>query len=346
MKIIFLFFIFYSLESPAQIVITSDDMPSAGNIFAIANAIPDPSIDLNETGANHVWNYSSLSKLNSTADTFIDTHQLPLIIQLFFSTSNLADQSNIDLSFGQFSLDDIYSIYKKSSSQYELDGYAGTLNGLSIPAAYSAKDILYRFPLSYGNKDSSDASLLFSFPGLIYISQERHRVNEVDGWGMIQTPSGTYDALRIKSTISDVDSVYIDTLKFGSKFTLLTYEYKWLAVASGIPVFEIVAEDVSGTPVISQVLYQEHSIQSAVDAVNAKPVNIFPNPASAFFHIELPENAPAMIRCYDEAGRLKIGKTISSFDDVIDVSKWQSGYYFLWIIQNKNSKCIPVLVDK
>src|SRR5262249_47254814 len=146
MKIVFLVFLFYSFEASAQIIITSDDMPSAGNIFPITNAIPDPSIDLNETGANHVWNYSSLLRLNSTNDTFIDTHQLPPIIQLFFSTSNLADKSNINLSFGQFSLSDVYSIYKKSASQYEMDGYAATFNGLSIPAAYGAKDILYRFP--------------------------------------------------------------------------------------------------------------------------------------------------------------------------------------------------------
>src|SRR5689334_12475070 len=104
MKIILLFFLFYSLEVSAQIFIASNDMPSAGNAYTIANAIPDPSIDLNETGPNYDWNYSLLSKLNSTADTFVDMHQLPLIIQLFFSSSNLADKSNIHFSFGQFSL--------------------------------------------------------------------------------------------------------------------------------------------------------------------------------------------------------------------------------------------------
>lgn len=319
--------ILVSFSASSQITITDADMPSAGDVFFLDNAVPDLTIDLSQTGTNQQWDFSNLSLLTSTGDTFIAADDLPLTYWLFFLSSNLAEKSALSFSSDLITLEDIYTVYKKSSSQYQIDGYAGTFSGIPLPVVYGSKDVVYRFPLNYGNMDSADADVTFSIPGLVYFSQERHRVNEVDGWGTVITPVGTYDALRVKSTITDVDSFYVDTLGGGYQLTVKSYEYKWLATDKGIPVVQINATDVAGIPVISQILYQDTALQSGIKEPNGtSALQITPNPAMEVITVKINSDLPSHYIIYNSAGAV-VAAGVERRSMQLDVSKWPSGIY-------------------
>jgi len=325
----------------AQITITENDMPSAGNDFISTNCVLDFTIDLNETGANHSWDYSGVVPVSSLGDTFLSLSSLPFTyFVVFILTSNLADKGGINFSAGGFALQDVYTMYKKTSDYFEITGYGGTLNGLEIPLAYGSKDVVYRFPLNFGNEDSSDASVTYSFPGLFYFAQQRHRVNQVDGWGTIQTPAGTFNALRVKSTITDVDSFYVDTLGFGTGLTLKSYEYKWLAQNGSTPVFQLGAQDVFGVPVLSSIQYQDTTFHTGINEVAENTsVKIFPNPANDFIQVFCSQNQPASVFIYDAMGNLKKSTPSTGLYEhhslfTIDLSNWPNGIYFIRTSQN------------
>ncbi|MFI5134333.1 MAG: T9SS type A sorting domain-containing protein [Chitinophagales bacterium] len=329
----------------AQITVTENDIPSAGSIYFLDNAPLTYLIDLSQTGANESWDFSDLTFNSANADSFLSTNDLPFIYQIAFLSSNLAEKNGINLSYGQFVLSDVYTVYKKSSSQYEIDGYAGTLDGLPLPMPYSSKDIVYRFPLNYSNQDSADASIILAIPGLGYLSQQRHRVNEVDGWGIITTPVGTFNALRVKSTITDVDSIYADTLGFGTMLTLKSYEYKWLAQGKGIPVMQVNAQDVAGIPVVSQILYQDTALQSGVPEISAQnEMKVYPNPAVNFLNITSSNPLPVQFFIWNSEGKL-IEKEYSSGQISTDVSQWQNGIYFICYPQGNSVFTFAFLVE-
>jgi gliding motility-associated-like protein len=114
--------------------------------------------------------------------------------------------------------------------------------------------------LNYGNIDSSNSGYANAVPGIGYFAKRQKRVNMVDGWGMLTTPYGTFNTLRVKSVITVTDSIYFDTLGFGFNLPLPTvYEFKWLAQGKKLPVLEIdAAAALIGTALtVTDVLFQD-----------------------------------------------------------------------------------------
>lgn len=104
----------------------------------------------------------------------------------------------------------------------------------------------------------------------------------MDGWGSITTPFGTFSALRIKSTLTGQDSLYLDSLQQGfAAARPLTREYKWLANGNVIPVLEINTTETLGIEAITSIRYRD-SIRTVglnqISLLNAEPV-LSPNPA-------------------------------------------------------------------
>lgn len=323
----------------AQITITQADMPHAGNNYINTGLLADVLLDPTESGPNHVWDFQQLIPLVSSTDTFTNLTGLPAIYQLLFFGANLSDKVGSSLAFDQLMLEDVYTVFKGTSNTFEQYGFAGTFAGIPIPIVYNQKDVIYRFPLQYGNVDSSFSGFTFFLPGLIFISQDRKRVNVTDGWGTVSTPAGTYQALRVTSTLTDVDSVFLDTLNNGSKLELKSYEYKWLAQGTGLPVLQINAQDVLGTPVITQITYLDTALHTGISSpplVKGHLANIYPNPAANWLQIQQTENMPIKISVRNLSGQIILNCNLEQSISFIDVSAWSNGIYFL-NMQGKNS---------
>ncbi len=244
----------------AQITINSSDMPNAGDSVLISVTINIDTNDVTLTGANYTWDYSTLAPDFQRYEKFDSPLTFPTPFNLIFNIFNTSygNENNIltSLPIPGVTLDMAYDFLKESSSKFRQIGAGYTINGIPLPFLYSSDDVIYRFPMDYLNTDSCDYQFGLPIPTIGYYGQTGHRVNVVDGWGTVTTPYGTFNALRVKSTISAVDTVELDIIGIGTNIPRpLRYEYKWLATGMQIPVLKVDASDVFGTMAITNVEY-------------------------------------------------------------------------------------------
>lgn len=220
----------------AQITITSADLPSANDTIRYSNANPIPGWPISQAGPNQVWDFSTLTATSQDVEWYRSSLQTPYAF--FFLGFNKYGRKIADsLGVGAFMFKDIYNFYRKASNVIEVEGIGLRFQGIPLPAYYTDKDELYQFPLQFNDRDSSTFKFSITLPGLGAYSQVGYRINEVEGWGSITTPFGTFNCLKVKSRIVSKDSLNIGG--FPIPFTRRTTEYKWLANGQKIPVLEI-----------------------------------------------------------------------------------------------------------
>jgi hypothetical protein len=235
------------LPAYAQITITSGDMPAVGDMLRKSNSLDITGVDFEATGAGYNWDFSGLQPVFQSVDTFVSVNSVPFLYQLVFFpgvVANLAQKYtglNLDTIVG-VSLTDPYRFFKNTSGSFTDVGFAFTLNSIPVPLKFNSADVVYKFPLNYGHADSSISGVGFGLPDLGYINIDRKRVNVVDGWGTLTTSYGTFDVLRLRSTVKEIDSIYVDSLQFGTALTRNYVEYKWLGAGYGQPLLQATIE--------------------------------------------------------------------------------------------------------
>ncbi|MFZ4401648.1 MAG: T9SS type A sorting domain-containing protein [Bacteroidales bacterium] len=301
-----------SFFSFSQITVTNTDMTSAGNMINKSTALTTGTIDYTLTGANHIWDFSSLVPVNQTVDTFVSVISTPVYYYPSYITS--ADQAlkqpNINLLIAQMS--NVYNFYKKSTTAFSLVGYAAQINSIPIPLKYNTADRLYKFPLNFGNIDSSASVATISIPTLGYFNEQKTRKNIVDGWGNLTTPYGSFPVLRIKSVIFQRDSLSLDTIPFPIPAIIRNIiEYKWVGKNNGIPLLEIVETSFGIVPTVTTTINYIDSLRnlnpSSIEKIVpvSESIKIFPNPAASQFSVSYTLNRAADIdiRLFDLTGK-------------------------------------------
>ena len=289
-----------STPSIGQITIHSSDMPSANDTIRLSTAAPTtPGIDLTITGANTLWDYSQLQWTSQTIDTFLTVLSTGLIYQFAFFSSSFA-QKGPDVGIATVQLTDVYNFYGKTSTLFQQTGIGATLNGLQTPLNFTSKDVIYRFPLNFGNQDTSNSVYGITIPSLGSYNANQTRINDVDGWGTLLTPYGSFNCLRVKSTLTGHDSIYVSAASTGFGFDrALTREYKWLATGKKVPVLQINTQELlPGNETITSIVYRD-SVRVLIVGVgevnDLSQVNIYPNPASDKLNIHIPIAKPVKL---------------------------------------------------
>ncbi len=334
----------------AQITICTNDMPVAGHTYNMSQAATTGTIDFSTTGANHTWDFSSLTATTVTPDTFISNTQLPLVYIISFFTSNLAEHANgTSMNLGlTFAMTDVYNVYKNSSSSFKQTGFAGTLQGVQIPVIYNPSDEIYQFPLNYNNNFTSTSAYNFQLPTIASFFQYRTRTVTVDGWGTLILPGGSsYQVLRVKSDIIDNDSIYIDLAGFGFPIPRVTHEYKWIAVNKGLPMLQINTNDLAGNETVSSVRYQDFPNTSVTDLQSSENAfQIFPNPTSDYaFVLPSEKFQHEKLLITDVEGKLLNEIPVSnSSTTTIDLTAFSEGIYFVQFLNEGKIESVQKLV--
>jgi hypothetical protein len=335
----------------AQITIKNTDVQKGGDIFKLSSQTTGiNTIDPKPTGANYFWDFKDLVADAQIADTFLTSSQIPVAYNLYFLGFNCA-QNSPDISFGgliPISITKICNMYKNSATAYDFWGYGGNISGIPLPFNNTPHDVIYKFPMNYGNADSTDSKLTASIPNLLTFKQVRHRVNHVDGWGNVRTPKGYFSCLRIKSEIHDIDSIKLDTAFTHLPFALnlgipqTTIEYKWLVAGQGDPMLQInQTAALFGAPTTSAVKWQNDSTfipNGTTDLVNESGLQIFPNPANLFCSL-VQQNGfnHATISVTDIVGKTIHQQQIEQQSAVyIPTYNLTNGIYFVTINENGN----------
>jgi len=236
---------------------------------------------------------------------------------------------------------------------YQQVGFGANISGVTTPIAYSNKDKIYNFPVSFGDADSCDSNYSLSVPGIGYVEGQQHRVNNVDGWGSLTTPFGTFNTIRVVSELTGQDSLYLDTLGFGFSFPRnKTREYKWLATNSGIPELQINTTVLGGSEIISSIRYRDiyRDTTTSVGLNNNLAAeftaNLYPNPSldgNCMLQVKNANSNKLKVQVYSITGALllNLDKSLdNNSSNIIQLSELNvlaAGMYRISVVAGNNS---------
>lgn len=346
-----------STISHAQVTITASDMPVAGDTLRYSiDLTSTTTINTATTGANTTWNFSALVADTQQIDTYRTALQVNPIYAATISPTaygyKVADSlPTMGLPL-PVSVNSIYNFFSKKNgpSRFVVEGFAANISGLPTAANYSDEDELYKFPLAFGNNDSTTFKLTFSLPTIGSVKQQGYRKNLVDGWGTIVTPytSAPVNCIRIRSEVHEIDSVSFGPLNVGLPRT--TVEYKWLANGEHYPLLWITASLVGSTETVTSIRYRDMKRQVSPPPNFVANINggdyllkAYPNPANnGIIKLALPAKwAKFTVEVFDLQGR-----RVAFFNNENEISLQAvpHGTYLLRVISGNNTGYITNVI--
>ncbi|HMU68647.1 MAG TPA: hypothetical protein PKC38_01495, partial [Chitinophagales bacterium] len=207
------------MQAQSPITIVSSDLPDEGESFLVTNASPLIAFDGTDTGPDHNWNFSTLVPVTQDTTNWIDENDTNPIYFFLWFTSDIAEQSVSNIVNDFITITDVYNFYQLDNSTFAFAGFAGTIAGIPFPIGYDDNEVILNFPADYGQISNSNTGFNISIPDIGGWNESRDRSNEIDGWGQVTTPAGTYDALRLHSVINIIDTFTYDTFVLPVAYT-------------------------------------------------------------------------------------------------------------------------------
>lgn len=352
--------------SRAQITVDQNDFADAGENTRLSVAVWNPLLDYQTTGANAVWDFSTLQWQSQFVDTFLNTYMVNPIYGFTFSNlqinpyrSNIAkraDNTLTTLPLLSSVFTEGFNFYYKSSPSYRQRGIGMKVAGFPTAIPMTHSDTLYRFPMNFGNEDSAWSDYKVRIPQLGTYVHKQHRVNQVDGWGTLTTPFGTFDVLRVRTEIRGSDSLYIDTLNFGFKVDNdIQREYKWIGKNQEEPLLQINTQagflgQFQTFEFVTKIIYRD-SLRLDPNGIfdlakNQIQFQVFPNPSTGTFYISVPADLIApKISVTDISGRLMMSREMNAPVEMLNAEAWAKGIYFLTVQSGKGSSTRKIVVQ-
>lgn len=349
--------VFVSMQGATQITVGPTDFATGGDTVIVSQS-DTMDLDLVTTGADATWDFSGINITTQSIDTFYAVSDADFLYQAVFNNAFTYPDHQSEYYrpwFGggldaasQFGLgiEAPVQFTDVRSDSLVNTGIGFGINGVNIPGPSDTIDVQYYFPMQYGDSWTSpsftEMDLNPTFDAIYKRYQTRNSV--VDGWGEISTPFGTFQALRVKSQITAVDSFYIGLLSTWVELpTPDRVEYQWIANGKKVPVFEVITTDVGGTPTITSVRFKDKKRDFASVEQNQVEVNVYPNPADQQLQVKLTETAE-LVQVFDLTGK-EIFTTVPTNSQLsIDVSDWKSGTYILRLMTSSGILSQPITV--
>ncbi len=307
----------------AQITITSSDMPVINDTLRWSSVLALGSgFNIHDSGANHVWDYSNLVPNAQGLDQYKSALSVNVSWGLIDPAAygyKVADSLPTGGAI-PITVQNIYNFFKKNgTTSYNAVGFGATISGSPIPAAYSAPDTVYYFPLAYGNiADTSVYAVNTTIPLLGTWVQTGIRYTVVDGWGTIKTPYYTspVNCIRVRSEKVETDSV--NAFSQVIKFPVHTVDYKFLVNGQHYPALWVtttVIDDTSAqtdsenvTAIRFRDVYRDSLHPNSVSniASSISVLNAYPNPAAdGKVYLDIPASWVSFsVDVYDMQGKL------------------------------------------
>ena len=336
---IILVFLSISIAGFSQITIESIDLPQPGQEYYRSTAI-NVNIDLTQTGANQLWDYRNLQR--DARDTMIyhTVSQTPFAYQFKFNNPiqpnyySTEAKHTPDVSLGGvLEMTNNYLFSKNSTSSWTEVGIGTTVSGVPFPTQYTDTKTKLALPVNYLDANTDNFSYLMSIPTFGAQGQDGTLSYTVDGWGIIRTPGGSFEALRVKTEYTQTDTIYISLLNMGLRIPSSQITYEWYAKAEGYPVLTV-------TDQLGQLVSAEFvdDMTVGIDKTTlAQNDYLFPNPTNNTLNLALIETDLQVV-ILDVSGN-KVYTSPQKSPKQIDVSFLSNGIYFVkyW---NKSSHSV------
>lgn len=344
-KFIISFLIFLPSVLIAQITITDSDMPVANDTVRWSTTFDQWSIDATETGANYTWDYSFLTETSQELDTFFTVSSTPFAYQLFFNNQFMYPDHKASFAtrgqdfdlFGTITMTNVFDYFKVASDQFSNVGFGANINGLPASIRNIPVDTIYKFPLNYQDIYTSSSEWIMSVPNTFTYGQSKHRSVEVEGWGTLISPLGTFPVVKIKMDVEITDTMSIDSLGINFSFPRpVSTEYHWLTNGYRQPLLTIT----TSFNIITGIKYQD-SLQVSPASISENSTNevyVYPNPGNDYIFISSENGDFANeFQIFDINGKLvKTQKGNGLFLNAVSVTGLPSGLYTLVSVFKKD----------
>lgn len=345
----------------SQITIDQNDFPAGGDT-ALISLSDDLTLDILSTGANTIWNYSNLHITSQRIDTFHNVSSASFLYQLQYNNvildpdhaadyySNLIGFDFGGVGGGGITIDKPVSFTQVNSSSVKNVGIGVVLNGYEIPMSADTIDTEYALPMTYSDSWNSNSYIYVdlnpAFNGIFIRHQQRS--SEVDGWGTVSTPYGTFDAVRVRSELNYNDSVYVD-LGFGGTWLQLPtpneVHYTWWSSDNKVPVLKVVAQVIAGNETVTRVEFKDYERNLAgIESEEITLARIFPNPANQNVNLLL-DNSVKQVAIYSVSGELVYQNTVSGNSLQIDVQSWSPGMYMVQLTGENSVESTRLIIE-
>lgn len=319
----------------SQVIIHGSDFIQPGTVLNYQTADPFWSTDqelINTDGQNALWNAMDwIGDVEETL-TYKPLDEMSFTIKFFFDnfTTYPETYSTQALEVGPQILDlpipidisDGYTYSRTDSTGYYGTGLSFSLQGFPFANQNEEVERIYKFPMHYGDVDTSGLAFLISVPGMGAYGQVADRYSEVDGQGSLVTPYGTYDVLRVRSERYITDTLYGEQLAGGQIIERpLQIDYAWISPQIQGPILEM---SVIENEVVSARML---ATQTTLNVLNStKPgLEVYPNPARDFIFFDSPFAEKATFQIYDNQGRLVL--STKPVEKRIHLNKLTPGMY-------------------
>jgi hypothetical protein len=329
----------------AQPTLQNNVYPEVGDVITTTTAVTANNITEGSAGANQTWNFSGLQpdpQFSSTTFNFVAVGTTPYAAD--FPGANLAQVVVADTP--------VYAYYKVETNQLSILGSATQ----DFSLTYTNPQIALKTPLSFNGSFQDTYTGLLELTGQgITFQNAGNRTTTYDGYGTLQTPSGTFNnAIRLKTVSTEKDSVGFGPGTYSITETVLTsydfyvpnrvgpqvtVSYTEGVSTTVIPGFPPIVEE---TPLTKNIDYVSSFVTAAPEPAAVLGMSIEsvgPNPATDHLNVRFTEtqaNRPLQLLVTDMTG--KVLQTIAVDGDasvVIPVGALAPATYFLTLTDGK-----------
>lgn len=309
----------------AQITITQADVAPLGYVIFRGTDTTYTETPIGPGGTNMSWDFSGI--VDDTGDTLAISDPSVLPNYSDFPSSNIAIINGGGTAYGII-----------NSTDLSIIGQTANVAGADIVVDVNPAEVVAAFPSTYNdsyfNSSRAFGEFPFAFTGIDsarVISLKEKQV-DVDAWGTLIIPFGTFNVIRVKEEIIQYDTIDIHTTGFpplipGEWQNFQTDEthstkYSFWANGVGFPVMEIDSIHATGEVNVTWLLQTPEVGMKEQFAANNSMV--YPNPAKDVVTIKLAQNAEATIEITDVLGKqvkLLANQKIASTLNVADLTQ-------------------------
>lgn len=341
----------------AQITLIENDFASPGDTVRFSQT-NQTTTDYSSTSAGYTWDFSSLSANSQFLREFTSIGFSPVQLTFgiaapqqyqasYFIPENALPLDQVN-GFLPVTLSDPRSYQKSIADSITKVGYSIKIEGFDVAFKSDTIETKYKFPMNYQQVFTTKGYTLIDLsPAADFkVKQLRYVTSTVDGYGHLVLPIGTFDVLRVKREINEIDSIYQSFFGAPSWFgapPFQTIEYEWIGQNKKDVLLKIVVNIANGTEQIQAIEYQD--IYLGLDAgliENNFEVSAFPNPTTDLIQLNSDVTIKNVILLDAKGLILEEQGSIDSNKSSLNLDKYSAGIYFLNIESSSGSKIIRV----